>query len=301
MISVKEFLLEQQLDEKLITFNKKAYPKFGQIVILAGGAGSGKGFIKEKLLGIDGWNFDVDELKLLAVKTPKIIQKIKDELGTDISKLDPSIPGQEDVLRNGDNVGKLHDIIGAHLKLDDKKKTAVYTSIVSADPERKPNLIFDVTLKTLEKLQNLTRQASLIGYKKENIHIVWVINDIEVAKKQNAARPRFVPVKILVNTHRGAANTMLDIIGMGESLRKWMDGDLVFAFNKVDVDKKIFDTEFVGKKGVKSKYNKSDVGFIKDAEFFYVKRAGKSVSPLKKIDKDIRAKISKYVPKNLEW
>jgi len=36
MKSFKEFT---DLDEALITFNKKAYPKFGQVVILAGGAG----------------------------------------------------------------------------------------------------------------------------------------------------------------------------------------------------------------------------------------------------------------------
>lgn len=33
---------EQSLDEKLITFGGKAYPKFGQIILLSGGAGSGK-------------------------------------------------------------------------------------------------------------------------------------------------------------------------------------------------------------------------------------------------------------------
>lgn len=39
MISFKEFLSLYQLNEKLITFGGKAYPKFGQVVILAGGAG----------------------------------------------------------------------------------------------------------------------------------------------------------------------------------------------------------------------------------------------------------------------
>ena len=36
-----------QLQEALITFGGKPYPKFGNIVILAGGAGSGKGFIRD--------------------------------------------------------------------------------------------------------------------------------------------------------------------------------------------------------------------------------------------------------------
>lgn len=34
--------VSQFISEALITFGKSAYPKFGNIVILAGGAGSGK-------------------------------------------------------------------------------------------------------------------------------------------------------------------------------------------------------------------------------------------------------------------
>ncbi len=59
--------VEGQIDEALITFGGKAYPKFGQVVILAGGAGSGKGFVNSNLLGIDGKVFDVDALNGLAI------------------------------------------------------------------------------------------------------------------------------------------------------------------------------------------------------------------------------------------
>ena len=62
----------EDLMEKLITFGGKAYPKFGNIVIMAGGAGSGKGFVLNKLVGVEGKVFDVDELKRLASKTPAI-------------------------------------------------------------------------------------------------------------------------------------------------------------------------------------------------------------------------------------
>jgi len=41
MKSFNEF--NEYLLEKLITFGGKAYPKFGNVVILAGGGGSGKG------------------------------------------------------------------------------------------------------------------------------------------------------------------------------------------------------------------------------------------------------------------
>ena len=281
---IREEYIEEQFDElmeALITFGGKAYPKFGNVVIMAGGAGSGKGFVKDKLVGIEGFTFDVDALKTLAAATPAIQKRVKKELGFDLENLAAN-------LKDPENVGKLHMIIGDYLKLDNKRLKTLYTSILSADPERKPNIIFDVTLKDLQKLEKLTRQVSSIGYAKENIHIVWVVNDIEVAKKQNAERERMVPVEILVNTHRGASQTMGDIINMGSGLSKYMDGDIVFAFNKVGVDS---DLRKTGKGG----------SYIKDSNYFYVKKSGKPVQSLANMSREIRAKISSYVPKGVSW
>lgn len=283
MLSFKNYLAEEQqeLIEKLITFGGQAYPKFGNVIIMAGGAGSGKGFVKDNLVGAEGYVFDVDALKTLAAKTPAIRKKVKDELGVDLENLAAN-------LKTPENVSKLHEIIGDYLGLDDKKTKVFYTSILSADPERKPNIIFDVTLKDLRKLEKLTRQVKQLGYANENIHLVWVVNDIEVAIKQNASRDRTVPVEILVNTHRGASQTMLDIINMGKELKKYMDGDIVFAFNKVGVDSSI------AKSGRGGQY-------IKDANYFYVKRKGKDVVSQENLGKDLKHKIASYVPKNVSW
>lgn len=280
MLSFNSFIQESfsDLTEALITFAGQAYPKFGNVIILAGGAGSGKGFVKDKLIGAEGYNFDVDELKSLSMRTPKLVELIKKQFGVDPSKLD---------LKKPEDVAKLHEIIGDALQLDDKRKQAVFASVMTAHSDRKPNLIFDVTLKDLRKLQNIARQVKTLGYDNEKIHIVWIINDIEIAKQQNTQRDRQVPVEILVNTHRGASHTMHDIVNMGNDLKKYMDGDIVFAFNKVKVD---------------SDVAKSDKGgmFIKDAKYFYVKRAGKPVDETK-LTADLRAKISSYVPPSVSW
>lgn len=270
-----------ELSEKLITFAKKAYPKFGNIVIMAGGAGSGKGFVKDKLVGLEGFTFDVDALKTLAAKTPAIVKKVKDELGVDLADLAGN-------LKTSENVGKLHGIIGDYLNLDDKRTQALYASILTAAPDRKPNIIFDVTLKDLQKLEKITRQVKGLGYDPTLVHIVWVVNDIEVAKVQNVTRDRVVPAEILVNTHRGAAQTMLDIVNMGNSLKKYMDGDIVFAFNKVGVDA---DLQKSGRGGA----------YIKTANYFYIKRSGMPVMALDDINADLRRKIASYVPKNASW
>lgn len=280
-INEQQLLEAEELMEKLITFGGKAYPKFGNIVIMAGGAGSGKGFVLSKLVGVEGKVFDVDELKRLASKTPSIQKRVKKELGVDMEKL-----GKD--LRNPENVSKLHDIIANFLGADKGKERQFYRSVLTAPSDRKPNIIFDMTMKELTKLEKVANDASKLGYDKKNIHIVWVVNDIEVAKQQNKTRARQVPSEILVNTHRGAANTMGDIINMGNKLKKYMDGDIVFAFNKVGVDANL---SMSGKGG----------SYVKDANYFYVKKAGKAPQSIDKLDKTIRQKIKSYVPKNVDW
>ena len=271
----------EMLMEKLITFGGQAYPNYGHIVLMAGGAGSGKGFVLSNLVGVEGKVFDVDELKTMASKTPAIKRRVAQELGVDLEDLASN-------LKNPENVGKLHDIMGDYLKIDKRKEQAFYRGVLAAPADRKPNIIFDMTLKSLDKLDKIAKDAAKLGYDKKNIHIVWVVNDIEVAKQQNAARARTVPSEILVNTHRGAANTMGDIINMGTRLKKYIDGDIVFAFNKVGVDATLVKS---GKGG----------SYVKDANYFYVKRAGKAPTSVEKLDKEIRAKIKAYVPKNVDW
>ena len=279
----EETIAEQaeMLMEKLITFGGKAYPKFGNVLIMAGGAGSGKGFVQQNLIGLEGKSFDPDELKKLAGKSPLINKRVKDEFGVDLKDLGSK-------LRVPENVSKLHEIIGDALNLPNRKQAAFFASVMSAAADRKPNIIFDTTLKDATKLQKLSRQVMELGYEKKNIHIVWVVNDIEVAKAQNLARERTVPTEILVNTHRGASQTMLDIINMGKTLKKYMDGDIVFAFNKVKVDS---DVDISGKGGM----------YVKDANYFYVKRKGEEVTSQDNLSKDLKAKIASYVPAGVSW
>ena len=297
---IRESYIEEQYEvllEKLITFGGQAYPKFGNVVIMAGGAGSGKGFVKDNLVGVEGFTFDVDKLKTLAAKTSIIAKRVKAEMGVDLEDLAAN-------LKNSDNVTKLHEIIGDALKLDDRRLKALYTSILSADPARKPNIIFDVTLKDLRKLEKLTRQAMSLGYDKKNIHIVWVVNDIEVALDQNDTRDRVVKPEILIGTHRGAAATMADIINMGSRLNTYMDGDIVFAFNKVKVDSNLAKAakgqEKVGRK-IGMAGDTEGGQYIVDANYFYVKRQGKSAIPQSKLSKDLKNKIAAYVPAGVNW
>lgn len=269
----------QNLHEILVKFGGKAYPKFGQFVIIAGGGGSGKGFVRNKLLGIEGLVFDVDALKKLILRSHQIKQKVKEDFGYDLDKFD---------MNNPDDVSNLHSIVGDILSLDKRKNTSASAAILASAPDRKPNIIFDVTLSGLQKFNNLTKMGRDLGYLKENVHLVWVVNDIEIAKKQNLNRNRTVPVEILVNTHRGVSETMHDILTMGETLETYMDGDITIVFNKAGVDSSILKSE--------------NGGLVIDKQnYVTIKKSGQPIMSLDDVAIEIKQKIADYVPHGVSW
>jgi predicted kinase len=239
---------------------------------------SGKGFIKDNLLGLEGQVYDVDAIKELALKSEKIKQIALDKTGKDISTFN---------LKNPNDVSDLHTILDSELNLINKRESARYSTILSQPNDRKPNLIFDVTLKNLSKLRNITSDLKKLGYESQNIHLVWVINDFNVAKSQNKTRSRQVPEEILMDTHRGAAQTAKDILDMGEDITKYLDGDIWYVFNKRGVDVTI------------TKSNKGG-SYISDVNYIKVKQASKSIDASKVTD-EVKSKISGYVPHSNYW
>jgi dephospho-CoA kinase len=78
---IMEVINEEQLDEKLITYNNRK--PYGQIVFLAGGAGSGKGFAGSNFLDSAGFKVrDVDEMK----KQLQVMNRLGKLTVTDILK-----------------------------------------------------------------------------------------------------------------------------------------------------------------------------------------------------------------------
>lgn len=56
------------LEDRVVKFGKQVGPHYGQCVVLAGGAGSGKGYITKHYFGTEFKIFDVDELKKMYMK-----------------------------------------------------------------------------------------------------------------------------------------------------------------------------------------------------------------------------------------
>jgi len=269
----------QRLDEKLITFNNRA--NYGQIVFLAGGAGSGKGFATKNFL--DSSNFkirDVDEWKKEFLKIAKLKNKYPE-----IQNLD---------LQNPKDVSKLHMIV-RHKNIEDK---TINLMLSQAQKGRLPNILFDVTLKDVAKLNKYIPMLLDAGYEPKNIHLIWVLANYHIAVKRNSNRKRIVPDNILLKTHEGAAKTMYDILEKGaKSLPKGLNGRIDVILNNSkntvfftdDNGKPIkVDPEFEGSKLV-----------VRDFLYLPIKKAGGGFYPEKEWRKRLYSWMKDNIPKTI--
>mgnify|MGYP003627239149 FL=1 len=222
--AAKKIDTEEQLDEKLITFSNRA--PYGQVVFMAGGAGSGKGFAISNF--IDSASFktrDVDEMKSQVGKLEKLgkisidswYKKFSGNLAPNerehVEKwvLDKGLTISDiaDDLKNPNNVASLHYIVDA---MGVKDKWLINMLAGKSNPETLPNLIFDITAKNIKSIVKVITPLLAQGYKSKNIHLVWVLTNYHIAVEQNRTRARVVPDDILLLTHEGAAKTIWSIV-----------------------------------------------------------------------------------------
>lgn len=185
---------KQYISEMAVVVGKGK--KYGQIMFLAGGAGSGKGFAVKNFLEFEKFKImDVDEWKQQIIKISKLKDKHKE-----LQNLN---------LRNPKDVFKIHDYVEKS-NIKDKKLMSTLKSI--KHKEVLPNIIFDVTLKSTSYIETVIPRLIEAGYDPKNIHITWVLTDYKIAVSQNKNRSRVVPDDVLLKTHEGAATTMYNIL-----------------------------------------------------------------------------------------
>ena len=159
-----EVITEEQLDEKLITYNNRK--PYGQVVFLAGGAGSGKGFAGSNFLDSAIFKVrDVDEIKKqlqVLNRLGKIdVGKIVKKYGKNIKPKDMALiekvfntetpTGIKQSLRNlnlknPDHVSVLHTLVKA---MGIKDNSLMYMLKGKDNPETLPNIMFDITAKDI--------------------------------------------------------------------------------------------------------------------------------------------------------
>ena len=255
MFSFKNFD-KQSLQEKLVVVNKGK--KEGQVIFLAGGAGSGKGFAIDNFIAAESYKVvNPDDLKVLALSLGK---KKPDEY-PEYADLD---------MKNPEDVAKLHAIIKGK-GLFPKKMSMLMKKTESG---MLPNLLIDKTMKDVDDFYEFLPTLLRAGYKPQNIHLIWILTDYRMALVQNRKRARTVPDKILIKTHKGAARTMRDYF-----IRNYppdINGEFYVIIGGPQ------NTVFFSNNKGKALNGSDGLPFaIKDFQYFKLKNAGRS-----NIDKD---------------
>ena len=267
------------ISEALINFGGKQYPPFGQIVIVSGGSGSGKGFVIDNLFGITGKRYDVDFLKTEVQKNEQIRKDLSERFHVPESVFD---------LKTAEDVKTVHSLMQLS-GIKQKYEANIFAMAKYAPIDKKPNLIFDKTCSNIVDILTIISTCINHGYRPENIHLVWVLNDINTALKQNASRDRQVPPVILTSIHREVAATMKNFLNNFNEWPEKLNGDIYIVFNKKDKDVK-------SQKLKKGKYIPKNGYFITDSSYIKIKEAGKSNIT---IPEDILEKIKQYTPDNI--
>lgn len=197
MKSIFEYL--QYIQERRTIVFGTAGSNYGECIILAGGPGSGKGFIRNKI-DASYKVFDVDELKS---KYEKMLKqgKLKDEL----KDFDYSNP---------EDVTELHMRVKDH-GWKEKQINLIFRNKQNPNKEAKnskilPNLLFDRVSGKIEDITEIALRAKTLGY---NVTVVWVLCNLEVAKVNNKVRYRNVSEKdVLIPNHKAAYSTLTDLL-----------------------------------------------------------------------------------------
>ena len=279
----------QFLTEKLILISNGK--KYGQIVFLVGGAGSGKGFALANFMEKEKFRVrDVDEWKSLLQRMARLeddpVRWAQMKAGVGGSKINPERYKEiKDLdLRDPADVFKFHKWVE---KLGIKSKTLdtmlAYTA--GKDKGTLPNIMFDITAKVLNDIAKFMPQILNAGYDPANIHIVWVLTNYYVALSNNLdiKRGRIVPEDIMLWTHKGASQTMFDYIqGKGKKLA--INGAIHVILNNRE------NTVYWGN----DKGEKIDV--IKDFKYLTLKKRGKGMMKEKSIQRQLYQWIVDNIP-----
>lgn len=278
-----------ELDETIIKLGNKLYPRNGNGVIFAGGSGSGKGYVKDNLLGIDGKVFDPDQLKTYYMTSVKLKNDLKNNYGLDVANLN---------MRNPDDVHELHRIILSK-NIPAKQVQAVMDSVNQL--RNKPNIIFDTTLSSMSKFNNVSKTLQDMGYLKQNIHLVWVLTEYEAALSNNNNRSRVVPEVVFKDIHQGVSRTMKEIFSMS-SLNEYMDGDIFLVYNNRSDTTEERGANYDSSKSEKEKFGAvSRPKHVIKADYIKLKEAGKPMKSYNEISKSLIDRINSYVHPDTKW
>jgi dephospho-CoA kinase len=262
-----------RLDEKLIILGKGS--KKGQIIFLAGGAASGKGFAINRFIDSSSY----------IIRNPDDIKKRFLNF-KNLGKKYPELKGLQ--LKNPKDVEQLHFFI-KNKKIADKRLELLLNDMKKNEL---PNIIFDRTFRNTENISSLLPILLAAGYEPKNIHVVWVLANYKIAIERNKNRERVVPEDVLIHAHIGAAKTMTELFSGNSKFvgKKAVDGDIKIVLN--NPEESIFFKDEEGKDITKT--NTGKLAALKSFSYITMKKSGKPIIT----DLVVREKLSSWIDQN---
>ena len=270
MLTFLQFLAEQYLEEKLILYNQGK--RYGQIVFLAGGAGSGKGFAIRNFMEKEKFKVrDVDAWKEAFMKLSDTTDKY------------PEIKGLS--LKNPRDVMKIHKFV----KDKGIKEKSLDLLLRDVNVRNAPNVIFDITMKDASGINTIIPKLLEVGYDPKNIHLTWVLTNYAIAIKNNQNRPRVVADDIMFLSHEGAALSMYEVIK--GKIPRGLDGGVRVILNNLENTIPYVDPDT-------GKPMRTKQGNIKVKDFTYLtlKKEGKKIGPEMNVKRQLLGWIEENVP-----
>ena len=270
MLTFLQFLAEQYLEEKLIMYNQGK--RYGQIVFLAGGAGSGKGFAIRNFMEKEKFKVrDVDAWKEAFMKLADTTDKY------------PEIKGLS--LKNPRDVMKIHKFV----KDKGIKEKSLDLLLRDVNVKNAPNVIFDITMKDANDIGDVLPKLLEAGYDPKNIHLTWVLTNYSIAIKNNQNRERVVADDIMLLSHEGAATSMYEVIK--GKIPRGLDGGVRVILNNRNNTIPYVDPDT--NKPMKTK--QGDI-IVKDFTYLTLKKEGKRIGPEMGVKRQLLGWIEENVP-----
>jgi hypothetical protein len=187
---------------------------------------SGKGFSTSNFIRSESYKqFNVDDLKERVVA---IAKKEVDRLQKEGNSIDSTTAKLASInFKNQDDVAFLHQFVKDR-GLEDKK-LKLFVQSASEIPKDKPNILFDMTFKSIRDAEKKFGYFKDLGYDPKNIHVVWVLTDYEVALDNNQNRERVVPEIILKGAHTNVGRTLVDAL-LNNKLPSFINGEFHIIF-----------------------------------------------------------------------
>ena len=185
---------QQYLEEMYISPKRGA--KYGQVIFLVGGAGSGKSTATRKFINTTNYKIlNPDDLKKLMIRAGKKgIEPFKS-----VADVDPYSP---------EGAGKVHKFM-RDTKIGSKRARTMTKGFKGR--KNLPNLLFDRTFSFAGEFKNISQNLISVGYKPDDIHVVFIMTDVEMAVKRNATRKRSLKPEVIRGTNLGARKEFMNL------------------------------------------------------------------------------------------